>query len=277
MKSLGARPAVLLVTVLLSLSTHPAGAQDAPALKRAHTLNRVAMEDYDLGDHASARKGLDQALVVLREGGFERHPLAAQTHLHLGIVLGAGLKTPEPAVAAFKAALAIDPTLELPPAHRAPGIMQLYDQARAAVAPPKKRDEGRVVGIAHTPVDAAAEGQAIAIEARVGDDVKAKRVLLYFRAQGAKSFVAVPMKAGEDGRYLAQIPADATATDAIEYYIEARNAKNKIAASRGNAGTPLVISIARARPAERAAEDDKALDDENPLENLPNEKKRTKR
>lgn len=261
------RNTFLVVIVGLLLGAGSAGAQDAQILKKIDTLNRLAMEEYDLGEYPAALKGLEKTLEAIKAAKLETHAIAAVTRVNLGIVHGGGLMAADAAVREFVTALEIDPTVTLPADRRTAELDKLFDQARAAIEarkkPPEAAPDGPVKGIAHTPVDAAPEGQAIAIAARVGADVKAKKVILYYRARGAKDWIVVAMAGSLRAGYRAEIPPGATATDAIEYYIEARNAKAKIAATRGNAATPFSITIARVKPPE--AEDDE-LDDENPLE-----------
>lgn len=255
---------ILIAVLLLSASAQA----DEVTLKKVDNLNRIALEDHDLGDDEAAKKTLVGALELLKSKGLERHAAAARTHVHLGVVLGAGLKQRDPAVDAFVAALEIDRTATIPAGLASPELAKLLEEARkklaartGAPAPADIKDED-VRGIVHVPVASGQEGEPILIEARVGADVRAKAVMLRYRPQGAEAFVPVPLQKVKGTLYRAQIGAEATAVDTIVYYVEATNAKNKVVATRGNAAAPYTIAVTRKV---KPRQEDDELDDEDPL------------
>ncbi len=254
-----------LVFVLGSFIASAVGAETKD-VKRIENLTRVALEDYDLGDFDAAKKRLEGALAEIKTAKLEAHPVAASANLYLGAVYAIGLKDSAKGVALVRTALSIDPQVVVPPVLKKPEVDKLIEQAKtpAEEKKPEPAADGPVVGIVHAPIDNAQEGTDIPIEAKVGADLKAKEVTLYFHAAGAQKWLTAPMKKAKGESYVVVIPAAATAVDSLHYYIDVRNAKKKIVASKGNASTPFVISVIRNKPADEPVADD-GEDDENPL------------
>lgn len=266
------------VFVVLALSAVASAAlEDPKAIRKIEALNLTAMEDYDIGEYEDSRKQLQKAVEIIKLSQLERHAVTVTTYLNLGIVHAGGFKANDLAITAWKTALEINPAAMLPAHKRVTAeLTALFEQAKGKPKAPNADGEvddpsKPVTGMKHSPVDAAAEGMPIEIQVRVGKDVKAKKVVLSYRPLGAKDYQAVPMKQAA-GVYTAVIPADATAVDQIQYFVDARNAKAKVVASRGNAATPFVIAIARTKQAaEEGAEETE--DEENPLDDLKKKKK----
>jgi hypothetical protein len=258
--------ALVLVFGSFIASASAASADQAKDVKRIENLTRVALEDYDLGDYEAAKKRLEGALTEIKTAKLDTHPVAASANLYLGAVYAIGLKDSTKGVALIKTALSIDPKVVVPPVLKKPEVDKLIEQAKVAEVKPAApaAPEGPVVGIYHVPVDSAQEGNDIPIEAKVGLDLKAKDVTLYFRAGGATKWLTAPMKKAKGESYTVTIPAAATAVDQLNYYIDVKNQKNKLVASKGNASTPFVISVVRIRPPD-APPVDEPEDDENPL------------
>src|SRR5687767_9780010 len=101
-----------MMLVLLAAGSAMA-AEDIRSQKKIDGMNRVALEDYDLGDAEGAKKRLEEALALAKTAKLEQHKLVATTQLYLGIVYAGGLKDPARAVDAFRAALAIDDAIQL--------------------------------------------------------------------------------------------------------------------------------------------------------------------
>lgn len=258
---------IALGVSLLSLAgVAPAWAQDLKLVKKIENANRLALEDFDLGDSAAAKKALLESLETIKTAKLDRHAVAVTTHLDLGVVYAVGLSAEEPAVTEFRAALEIDPAAVVPAKLLQPAAQKAFDRAKTPVETKKPESKPEVVvGIVHVPVDSAAEGNDITIEAKVGADVKAKKVTVSYRAAGAKDFVPTEMKNVEGVVYRTVIPAAATATSSLQYYLEARNEKGKIAAARGSVAAPFAITIQRA-PKEK--DENEGVDDEDPLKKL---------
>jgi hypothetical protein len=261
------RPRYLILAILVCLPGL-AAAQDVRTVKKIDEMNRLAMEDYDIGDYAPAQKRLEETLVAIKAAKLEADPICVRTHVNLGVVLAAGVGDAEKAKAEFIAALEIDPKAEIPAALAAPATKKPWDAAKAEL---KKRadaaDRAKRVGIEHIAIDTAREGELISLDAHVGPDLHAEKLVLYYRPDGAKAFIAVPMvvpKGADAGSFRAEIPAEATAVDAVAYYIEALNKKGKVVATRGNNGAPINIAVIR-KPKD-VPTGPEPEDDENPFE-----------
>jgi hypothetical protein len=120
-----------------------------------------------------------------------------------------------------------------------------------------------VKGLQHAPVEEGKEGASIPVTVKVGADVGAKQVVLYYRAQGQESFTAVPMKSRGGATWEGAIPASATRADSIQYYIEAKGGGGKVNGGVGSAGSPNIIEIARSSSGGGGGGDD--VDSEDPL------------
>ena len=246
--------AIACVLVLGALGpVRSAVAQDAK-VKKIEDRNRAAMEDYDILDFESAKKQLQEALVLVKQGKLDKHTVAAKTHLYLGIVL-LGMKDADTALLELIAALEIDAAIKLPVAYKTPELQKLFESAKATTSdkgtPPPDGDDGDdggddggdVVGLQHAPLDEARGGKAIPIMCKVGSDVGANQVILFYRPAGAEEFKPVTMKSSGGVTYKAKIPKEATAGDTLHYYIEARSAAGKVMAGYGNSGSPTIITI----------------------------------
>jgi hypothetical protein len=236
--------ALLVVPIVLVALAQPAGAQEARAIRKIEDANRAAMEDYDILNFESAKKLLEDALSQAKKARLEKHPVAAKTHVNLGIVLGGGMADLGGAQAAFKKAIEIDPAVKLPPAYRTPELQRVFDSAGP------KGEEGPPVGIKHTPVDRAKTGEPIPLSVQLGPEVKAKQVLLTYRAAGTQEFTTVPMKPVgiSAAEWTYSIPAEATKGDSIDYFIEAKGLGGKTLAATGNSMSPSTIKIDHGGP-----------------------------
>ena len=223
-------------------------------------MNRAAMEDYDLLEFDAARKLLSDALALARKNKLDKSAAAARTHLDLGIVHGAGLADQDAALLEFIAALQIDANLRLDPAYKSPALQKTFEQARATVGGTREPAPVEDRGLKHTPVEESQAGQPILITARIGADVHAAQVTLFYRPAGAETWNQVAMKTTNGVEFQGIIPEGAVRGPTVHYYIEVRGAAGKVAAASGNPDTPNIISIIR--PARVGGE---SHDDENPL------------
>ena len=232
--------AVLLSGVGLAGAPSVAFAQDDsnPAIEKVTALNKKAVDAYNDLEFEEARKLLKQALDLCATSGLETHPIAARTHIHMGVVLIAA-KQQDLGIKQFKRALEIQPDIQVTKQMANPEILEAFKEAGSGVAaggagggepagggPPPASDRasgggGEVKGIQHRPVARGRRGKAIPIVVTIGDDVTGyTKVLLEYKPEGAADFEEVPMRKS-GGRYVAEIPANATQGSAIAYYIEA--------------------------------------------------------
>jgi hypothetical protein len=82
--------------------------------------------------------------------------------------------------------------------------------------------------------------------------VKAKTAVLYYRPSGVAHFNSLTMERSKKGWWTAAIPAGRVTGKTLQYYVEARGAKDEVAASNGKAGSPNLI-VLRASAAELKA------------------------
>ena len=90
--------ALFRVTALAALLLAPlrAGAEAAPdpdeAVDQITQMNRDAVTAFQAKKYEDARKVLKQALDLASSAGLDKHPIAARTHIHFGIVAIVGFK-----------------------------------------------------------------------------------------------------------------------------------------------------------------------------------------
>ena len=77
--------------------------------------------------------------------------------------------------------------------------------------------------------------------------VKAKTLIFYYRPPESPVYNAVVMDPTKRGWSRAVITANKVSGKALQYYVEARNGHDTVAASNGTAGSPNVASIAASR------------------------------
>ncbi|HEY8924037.1 MAG TPA: tetratricopeptide repeat protein [Polyangia bacterium] len=231
--------AVLLSGVGLAISPAVAFAQDDnnPAIEKVTALNKKAVDAYNDLEFEEARKLLKQALDMCAASGLDTHPIAARTHIHMGVVLIAA-KQQDLGIKQFKRALEIQPDIQVTKQMANPEILEAFKEAGAGMAagggggepagggaPPAPEGGAgagsEAKGIQHRPVARGRRGKAIPIVATIGDDVTGfTKVLLEYKPEGATDFEEVQMRK-TGNRYVAEIPAGATQGSAIAYYIEA--------------------------------------------------------
>jgi hypothetical protein len=104
-------------------------------LERVVQLNREGVALYQKKKFEAARKALKQALDLCASAGLDRHPVAARTHVHLGIVIAGGFGQREIASRQFNEALAIQPDIALTPGVASAEIEDLFNESVVAVNP----------------------------------------------------------------------------------------------------------------------------------------------
>lgn len=268
----------LLLAVSCQLSA-TAFAEDVD--KQVQKMNKRAMDDYDSLEFESARRTLLDAVQMLRANGLDETPLAAKTYANLGIVYINGFKDRNRGVQQFVNALKLAPDYTLDPALATPELdeafqaaaRQLAKRAPGASHPPSQKPPDKapkptpatpppaeptapptqsappatstdeVHGLQHTPVDESRPNAPIPVRARLGADVGATRVFLFFRGSGQEDFLSVPMKSSGGGEWVGVIPADAVTGKSIQYYLEARDARGRAVVNAGSGPSPYVVVI----------------------------------
>jgi hypothetical protein len=253
------------VMMALGLGSFPARAQDAQTAQRLEQLNKRAMEDYDLLEFENAKKGLVEALGLLRKQGLENDPIAARTYVNLGVLFIAGVKDRYKGFQLFVKALQVKPDAKLDPAIATPELQEVFDNARETVGvprspkstppkaaappaapPPSEEASADVKGLAHKPIDEAPAGQPINVKAQIGSDLAASKLILFYRTPEHEEFATLPMTRNKKGVFVATIPADATNGRSLQYYIEARDQRGRALTGNGSASSPNIITVASA-------------------------------
>jgi hypothetical protein len=256
--------AVILSVMLGMPSSTPA--QTPEALAKVRDLNKRAVDAYENLDLEEARKALMQALELCATEGLNRHPLKAQTHVNLAVVLVGGLKQRDASVKQFQRALEIDPSIKVPKRLSNPEIQSAFDTAikemgsvgpapatpppeapPVASKPPATPDATAATppgeAIAHKVVPSGRTGMAVPVTARVASNLTFDRLVLAYRPEGATDFLARDMERDESGDYVARIPEPATHGDSVAYYVEARARNGQAVATSGTADEPHVVRL----------------------------------
>jgi hypothetical protein len=105
---------------------------DGHPIERVTELNREALGAIEKHQYEKARGLLKQALDLCASSGLAEHPIAARTHVHMGVVILDGFKNRELGERQFAAALAIQPDITLTPSLATAHLQQAFDEARAA-------------------------------------------------------------------------------------------------------------------------------------------------
>lgn len=233
---------------------------------------KEAMEQYDLMDYDAAKKALNGALASAKKANLGKDAISAKAYLDLGIVdFANGDK--DGAKEAFASASQIEPKIQIDPAYKTADMAKLLDQVRSsggggggdelgggADAAPAA-DCGSVKGLQHEIIDTAKGGAPLHVEAMLGSDVKASKVSIMFRPEGATDFTEVKMSA-QGCKYTGTIPAAAFKGSLVHYYVAAYNDAGKPIAGKGSSGSPNIIEVTAPAPGGNKASPG---DDEDPI------------
>jgi hypothetical protein len=241
-----------------------AQAQD-PATKVTQ-MNREALAAIDKREFEKARELLKKALDTCQTSGLALHPIAARTHVHMGVVIIEGFKNRELGMKQFSEALAIEPGIVLTPSLATPELNEAFDEAKAGGGggptpssaetglPPPPHEDGTVPetpvrppassgGFSYHTVSEVKQGNAIRITVNVDESLKFHKVVLAYRPQGTSEFLGRQMDPTGPGAYSAEIPDHATTGSSVAYYIEAEDDEGQPVANRGTEERPMVIQL----------------------------------
>jgi hypothetical protein len=127
--------ALCLAFVAISSRDARAAAPDDEAIAKVVELNREGVAQFEKKHYDAARKALKQALELCASAGLDHHPVAARTHIHLGIVIVAGYGQREIGARQFNEALEIDPNIALTPGLANPVVEDVFNETVLAVSP----------------------------------------------------------------------------------------------------------------------------------------------
>lgn len=219
---------------------------------------KAAMEAYDSFDYDGAKKQLNGALALAKKSKLDKDPVTAKAYLDLGIVAFA-VPDADAAKLAFIDAVKIDPKIQIDVAYKSPELAKLLDSAKSEASggggePTLTEPAGggadcsAVKGLEHTIIDTAKAGGPLAIDAMTGSDVKASKVSVMFRVEGATDFTEVKLTKQGDCKWTGAIPASAMKGSLIHYYVAAYDGGAKPIASKGSSGSPNIIEISGVAP-----------------------------
>lgn len=242
---------IVLGVVLLAIA--PSAMADAGE-RRIKAKTAKAMDDYDMMEFEAARVLLQEAIAIGEKSNSKDGALA-QAYLSLGIVYYSGLDDRESALESFENAVRVDSSVEIGVAYRTPEISQLLTTVRGS------SDSGdcSLQGIAHVLVDEAPKGRAAEIRARLGANVHANKVTIFYRSEGQLSFSKATMKKQGDCEYVGNIPGTAFKGDFVHYYVAAVDQKGKELERKGSSGSPNIIEVASASGGSVRHDDDNPL------------------
>ncbi len=213
--------------------------------------SKQAMESYDLMDYEAAKKLLNQALATSKKAKLDKDPITARIYLDLGIAAFAN-SDPETAKVSFMSAVQIDPKIKIDAAYKSPELDKLLEEARkeagGGAGASEPVDSGvdctTVKGFQHDLLDSGKRGAPQPVFALVGADLKASRVSVFYRAEGATDFTEVKMTAQGACKYVGAIPATAMKGSLVHYYVAAYvGDATKPAAAKGAANSPNIIEL----------------------------------
>ncbi len=266
-----------LLCVLATAAPAVADVSADDVIAQMTQLNKEAVTAYQAQKFDDARKILKQALDLAPTAALEAHPITARTHIHMGIVLVAGLKQRDNGIKEFRQAIGIQTDIALTKSLVTPEVQDAFNEAKEGggikpPAPPPEpklpplppppaktpaaEPEAAASGITHEPVTQGKQGNAVSISAAVQKDLTFDKLVLAYRPDGASDFLGREMKDQGDGHYGADIPATATLGSVVSYYIEAEDPDGNPVAARGSVDNPLVIHLSGVGAPKREEEDE---------------------
>jgi hypothetical protein len=96
----------------------------------------------------------------------------------------------------------------------------------------------------HCPLtDEARAGRDLYFHCATQPSVKEKAVVLYFKPSGSLAWNALSMERSKKGWYAVAIPAARVTGKTLHYYVEARSARDDVAATNGKSGSPNILTL----------------------------------
>ncbi len=234
----------------------PTSALADKSSERVKAKTEQAMGEYDMMEFEAAKSLLMEAIAI-GERNNSKGPELAGAYLNLGIVYFSGLGEEEKASEAFANALGVDGDVKLSVAYSTPEMSELLESARGSLS--SAGGDCAITGLEHELVDEAPAGSAPEIRARLGADVDAASVLVYYRGEGQLEFSKAVMKKTGDCEYVGNIPTRAAQGDFVHYYIAALDSSGKEIEHKGTSGSPNIIEVAAATGGSLTSDNDNPL------------------
>src|SRR5688500_12214038 len=214
---------------------------------------KEALENYDNMDYAASKKSVESAIATAKKAKLDKDPIIAKAYLALGIAAFAD-GDQDGAKAAFAAAVAIDPKIQIDAAYKSPELNKLLDTAKSGGSTPTEgpgpaepsNDCAGVKGLQHTIIDTAPGGRALPIEVVVGSDVTSSKLGVFYRPEGSTDFLEGKLTKQGECKYTGEIPSSAMKGGLVHYYVAALNENGKAVASRGSSGSPHITELTAA-------------------------------
>ena len=121
------------VRVLVALLLSVVGTPGDP-VARVTQMNHEALAAVDKREFEKAREILKKALELCETAGLDEHPIAARTHVHMGVVILEGFKNRELGLKQFARALAIEPEITVTPSLATPEMIEAFEEAKTHAA-----------------------------------------------------------------------------------------------------------------------------------------------
>jgi len=279
---------VCALLLVLALSARARADSEDETVAKITQMNKDAVTALQAQKFDDARKILKQALDLADSTGLQQHPIAARTHIHMGIVIISGFKQRDLGIKQFKKALEIQSTINLTKALVTPELTEAFNEAKSGAsatpaAPPPPSPEPAEAptepaappaaapnqneepsGIVHQPITDGKKGSAISVTVGVQPEIKFDKMVLAYRPEGATEFLGREMKEVAEGRYGAEIPTTATLGATVAYYIEADDAEGNAVATKGTVDNPLVINLGGAKAVVNKSEEGEEEEDDEP-------------
>jgi hypothetical protein len=222
-----------------------------PKDEEAAKLNDEAiMNDYLTLNLDAAVSKLQKAIELCADGACSKTVLA-KVHRDLGVVYIAGMQKRDEALAAFIAALKVDPNIALDKDLSTPEAEQVFAEAKgqsaeapppeekAPAGPPPQSDE-----IEHTPPTEQAVLTPVPIHVSLPEGVAVGTVRVRYRPFGGSNWKTIDLDKSARG-YGGYIPCldVGSATGDLSYYIEVLDGDDKVVATSGSEGEPHRVAI----------------------------------
>lgn len=231
----------LAIFLVGTIASHQATAQPAnKAEAKAASSMRMVVEYIELGEYAMARDSLKKSLADLKMAGSAVRPIAAETHVKLGVVLVLGFKNTKLATEHFTTAINIQEDIALPDFANDRAKV-VFGRAYEAIHPTIKCDT--LLGMWHKSVPLAQEGTPTVIEAKLDRYLLDGPMLVMHRGKKGGAYKEVPMSKVDGCTFRGEIPGDAVNAPNIEYYLESRLKDGRPAARKGKAKSPFLVNV----------------------------------
>jgi hypothetical protein len=205
-------------------------------------------------DKPKGQKALSLALKIKADARPSESMMTPEVKEVLAALTAAAAATPAPAAPSAPAPAVVPPAPGAPPAPAIPGATT---PEPAAAAPPKPAPPRRKRGAGTEPdlpaniprplycpsLDEAPPEEDVVMYCVLGPEVEAKKITLFYRAAGAEKWTSAATKKSELGWIKGVLPADAVQGKSLQFYLEARDATDKVVGNAGRDDSPNLLFV----------------------------------